>query len=320
MAKRAGVRFDSTVTLGRQDLLITAARLQEAFTAYGEPLDAAEADTISQKGSRFSEPLFRKLGAKSVDSIDASAFEDATIVHDLNQPLPPELEGRYTLAFDGGTLEHIFDFPRALRNFLELPAVGGHVIMASPANNQMGHGFYQFSPELYFRALCIENGYRLLRLILVPAYSEGVWLSVRDPVEVRGRVGLNSTLEELDLFAVAQRVAKVALFAQPPQQSDYAFEWTNRPNKGRDESRLAFFDAATAQASATRRVTAVKRALRALLPAAVQSWLQRWRATRHLAKRPDSRYFTPLAWRPDEDRDLPRGGARSPADRPGKPQ
>jgi hypothetical protein len=34
----------------------------------------------------------------------------------------------------------------------------------TPANNQMGHGFYQFSPELFFRVFSQENGYLLRAL------------------------------------------------------------------------------------------------------------------------------------------------------------
>jgi hypothetical protein len=90
--------------------------------------------------------------------------------------------------FDGGTLEHVFNFPTTIAGCLSLPKVGGHHIMTSPANNQMGHGFYQFSPDLFYRVFSPENGYELRALFLAPTYSEGQWFAINDPAKVGARV------------------------------------------------------------------------------------------------------------------------------------
>ena len=50
------------------------------------------------------------LGAKSIDSIDFSDYENASIIHDLNIDLPNNLENKYSLVLDWGTLEHFFNF------------------------------------------------------------------------------------------------------------------------------------------------------------------------------------------------------------------
>ena len=55
------------------------------------------------------------------------------------------------MVVDGGTLEHVFDYPTALRNAMRMVRVGGHLILNAPVNNFPGHGFYQISPELFFR-------------------------------------------------------------------------------------------------------------------------------------------------------------------------
>jgi 2-polyprenyl-3-methyl-5-hydroxy-6-metoxy-1,4-benzoquinol methylase len=52
--------------------------------------------------------------------------------------------------FDGGTLEHIFDYPTAIKNCMKMVKPGGHLLLTTPANNWFGHGFYQFSPELFY--------------------------------------------------------------------------------------------------------------------------------------------------------------------------
>ena len=37
--------------------------------------------------------------------------------------------------------------------------VGGSIFVNTPANNMMGHGFYQFSPELMYRIFAEANGF-----------------------------------------------------------------------------------------------------------------------------------------------------------------
>jgi hypothetical protein len=81
--------FKTTLMIGRQSLYVRQAEL-----------DSAGLQGIA---GCYAEETFRALGASEVDSLDASEYEGATIVHDLNDPLPQELTGRYTLVFDGGT-------------------------------------------------------------------------------------------------------------------------------------------------------------------------------------------------------------------------
>ena len=66
-----------------------------------------EADLVNAHDI-YSETFFTKLGFESVDSIDFSPFENASIIQDLSAPLAPELENRFDVIYDGGTCEHIF--------------------------------------------------------------------------------------------------------------------------------------------------------------------------------------------------------------------
>ena len=113
------------------------------------------------------ETLFQSLGASSVDSMDNSDFEGARLVHDLNQPIPADWKGRYDAVIDGGTLEHVFNFPVALRNVMEMVQPGGRLFIHNCANNLCGHGFYQFSPELFFRVLSPANGFQMQHCVAV---------------------------------------------------------------------------------------------------------------------------------------------------------
>ena len=64
------------------------------------------------------------LGARTVRALDYSDYQQADIVHDLNQPLPPELHNRFDALIDGGSIEHIFDIRQALTSYMALVRTG----------------------------------------------------------------------------------------------------------------------------------------------------------------------------------------------------
>ena len=126
LAKRRRVNFSRTITLGRQNHYLDAATLRSLFERFGMPLSAAEEADILQ--TPYSEGLFKKLGAAAVDSVDASNYEGASLIHDFNHPIDPALSQRYTCVVDFGSLEHIFNFPVAMKNVTDLMEVGGHFL------------------------------------------------------------------------------------------------------------------------------------------------------------------------------------------------
>jgi SAM-dependent methyltransferase len=287
LAREMGADLSHSLTIGRQDLLVTGPQLKSIFADFGLEISDAEAETLAQGRNRFSEPLFERLGAEAVDSLDASGFEGASIVHDLNEPHDPALEQRFSLVFDAGTLEHVFDVPRALRTMMSLVRPQGHLLMGLPANNEMGHGFFQFSPDLFFRALSPDNGYRMKAMFLAEPFAGPEWLAVRDPAEARKRVGFNAPRGPRYLFLIAQRVEVLPLFTTPPQQSDYAAEWSTVPLKGANENRLAFFDREMASRDAEE--SHLSKRLIARAPRAIRLPLRWLRQGRKLEEAPDPR-------------------------------
>ncbi|MDR0809925.1 MAG: methyltransferase domain-containing protein [Gemmobacter sp.] len=97
---------------------------------------------------KFCEGLMRRLGFGEMESMDFSDYEGATILHDLNKPVPEALHGQFDFIFDGGTIEHVFDVPQALRNAFLMLKPGGRFVSANGMNGWLAHGLYQFSPEL----------------------------------------------------------------------------------------------------------------------------------------------------------------------------
>jgi hypothetical protein len=147
------------------------------------------------------------------------------MLHDLNKPFPESHQARFSFVHDGGTLEHIFDYPAALRHTLELVALGGHFMTIAPGHGMMGHGFYQVSPELFFRVFSAENGFALRNIVLFPTNkTDATFYEVKDPAVTGFRSDMISR-QPMALAALAQRTALKPVLARPPLQSGYVADW-----------------------------------------------------------------------------------------------
>ena len=224
-ARDRGVRFDRTATIGRQSLLVTRRQLRTVFEKFAYSCDQETLARVCPSPVGYADDLFRALGARDVTSFDYSDYEGASQIHDMNQPIPESFRRRYSAVLDFGSLEHVFNLPVALKNCMEMVEVGGHFLMVTPANNFMGHGFYQFSPELFFSVFDSANGFELFSVIACEEHPEAVWHSVASPKSIHGRVTL-SNHNPLCLMVVAKRVADVEPFRTTPQQSDYQAIWS----------------------------------------------------------------------------------------------
>src|ERR1700690_456811 len=228
-ARKAGADFSRTVTFGRQCFFPKRSHVARELVLSN--LGITE-DEIGELRHCYAEKFFQALGALKQDSIDASAYEGATIVHDLNDPVPAELHGKYTLVFDGGTTEHVFNYPQTLSNAMRLLAVGGHFVSVTAANNLCGHGFYQVSPELFYRVFNGANGFRIVAVLLAEVRPGGPFFRVADPASEGERIEFVSAKPYL-VAAIARKVEDVAELQAAPRQSDYQRAWEN-PG-GRDE-------------------------------------------------------------------------------------
>jgi len=227
-AKNLGVSFERTLTLGHQGFYCSPTRFKRALQEFGISGTPEEIDRCFSHApmtALFADEFLRFLGAKEAASVDRNNFENATLLHDLNDRFPENVRGHFDLVVDGGTLEHIFNYPAALKNCLEVIRVGGHLAMFTPASGQMGHGFYQFSPELFFRVFSAENGFVLRKIVLFDVQkTESVFYEVKDPSLTQHRSEL-FTSRPMQLGILAQKIAEAPLFATLPQQSDYVAIW-----------------------------------------------------------------------------------------------
>lgn len=221
---RDGVSFARSAMLGHQNVSgISPALLRDSN------LNQEALDDLVDGG--FADPLFAAMGAEQVVSIDASGFEEASEVFDLNDELPDHLKHGFSAVLDGGTIEHVFDVRQALTNAMDMVEMGGHLMLITPTSGSSGHGFYQFSPELLWRVLSQDNGFSIERFLLKDR-SARRWYEVADP-EVLGRRVEFRTKGTTYLYICAKRSRQVPLFETVPQQSDYTRAWTNAGQKSR---------------------------------------------------------------------------------------
>jgi hypothetical protein len=227
-AKNIGVDFSETMMVGRQTVFVPPAAAASILGAIGILREQTSAIVEGQ----FAEALFALLGARQVSSVDASDYERATHIYDFNHALPTSLAKQFSVVHDGGTIEHVFNITQAFKNCMEMVRVGGHFIQVSPANNHMGHGFWQFCPELIYRIFSRENGFQVITVLMhepniwrrSSGASFGTWYKVDDPTTHHCRVGLVNDRPTY-ICTIAQRVGDEKIFAHFPQQSDYVDTW-----------------------------------------------------------------------------------------------
>jgi hypothetical protein len=232
-AKTLGADLARTATIGRQGFFsrrrdVSLRReLKSMLESFGYEVDDDQIESIFNQTNGYAEHLLTYLGAKEVHSFDYSPYEGATHLYDMNRELPDRFKEQYSAVLDGGSLEHIFNFPVAIKNCMEMVQIGGHYLAITPANNFFGHGFYQFSPELYFTVFSRENGFEVTSLIAFEDRAKSIWYSVKSPLEVGGRVTLSNSVPVF-LLVVAKKVARTTIFETTPQQSDYVSIWHDK--------------------------------------------------------------------------------------------
>lgn len=220
----AGEDLGDTLCLGRQGFHIPRdgaqwERAQQLLSL--RSTGTALSDLVGRDG--FSEPLFKFLGARGVRSLDISAYEGADIVHDLNEPISPDLHERFDCIFDGGTLEHVYDLPTAVFSVQAMLRSGGLFVGVNPANNYLGHGFYQFSPELFWRIWSPENGFVIERMQLAPVDGIAQSVELTDPAGIRQEIA--RTDYPTYIMVAARRIQKRNTGKASAYQSDYVVAW-----------------------------------------------------------------------------------------------
>lgn len=219
--KNDGANIKNVATIGRQCLHVDRNIVIKELKKLNINLENNALLELFKDG--YCEKFLNAIGVHNVDSFDYSDYEKCSVVHDMNKQIGEEHKNKYDVVFDGGTLEHVFNFPVAVKNCMEMVKVGGYFVSVTVCNNYSGHGFYQFSPELFFRIFSKVNGFKI-DLIYIDD-NQNRYL-VTDPEVLKARVEFQNTKKTF-LVLIAKKIENKNIFETTPLQSDYSYVWKN---------------------------------------------------------------------------------------------
>ena len=207
--KKNNLNFGETLTIGRLNNLLE----KEDFKLLNIQID---------QNVYADELLKQHFNLLSLNALDYSSFEDADIIHDLNIPLENSNK-QFNTIIDFGTSEHVFNVTECLKNISNLCKINGHIVHCLPANNNCGHGFWQFSPELFFNIYDNTNGFDETEIFLINLFDKKNWYKINKQ-KIGERLELNSK-EPLYLLVKTKKIGKNLY--QNINQSDYEQQWLN---------------------------------------------------------------------------------------------
>ena len=207
--KKDNLNFGETLTIGRLNNLLE----KEDFKLLNIQIDQ----------NVYADKLLKQyFNLLSLNALDYSSFEDADIIHDLNIPLENSNK-QFNTIIDFGTSEHVFNVTECLKNISNLCKINGHIVHCLPANNNCGHGFWQFSPELFFNIYDNRNGFDETEIFLINLFDKKNWYKINKQ-KIGERLELNSK-EPLYLLVKTKKIGKNLY--QNINQSDYEQQWLN---------------------------------------------------------------------------------------------
>ena len=210
---KAGCKNRRVLSLGYPDILANPEQIRQIFgEAVFAKLDYRDdsaailrwhgAERVTDRVTDAKQ-LFFALGYE-LEVIDMVQARGEEIIHDLNDPIPENLHGRYGVVIDAGTLEHCFNIGQAAKNVAAMVCVGGMVMHGNPLN-MYNHGFYNLNPTWYYD-FYEANGFAVEFMKLV---NDSVGTPKLTAVSPYGRFG--AVAENTVLLVVARRVASAEL-------------------------------------------------------------------------------------------------------------
>ena len=220
--------FGNVLTLGKQEIILTNEDKKR--------LNLFEKDYVNDE--YIDKLLVDKFKANSVKSVDNSPFEGADIIHDMNKPIE-NLNEKFDTIIDFGTSEHIFNVVENLSNISKFCKNNGIILHSLPANNNCGHGFWQFSPELFFSLYSENNGFSDTEIFVFNTHNKYEWWKV-EKQKLGERLEISS---DAPLYVLVKTIKKSETQNKDVQQSDYIERWNENSINHKDikKKKLSIF-------------------------------------------------------------------------------
>lgn len=221
--------INSLLMIGRQNINTTWEIFVPIMETFGWKYDKTLFNQINGSNPIDTYKFFKMFGVKEVHAIDYNEFDGADILLDLNADLPEELKGKYDMVLNGGTLEHVFDVAKAMKNISDIVKVGGIVVHILPAAGYVEHGFYSFSPTFFtdfykknnWNIIDLDLEFRMTKNIPQPEWSlvysqdcrlfqayrnDGEWISAQEKLnDYINKIFNVDSMENILIWCIAQR-------------------------------------------------------------------------------------------------------------------
>ena len=207
--KNSNYNFGKVLSLGKINNLLTKDDFQNLELKFS---NENYADNILKEIFKF----------ETLECLDYSSFEGAEIIHDLNFPII-SADKQFDTILDFGISEHVFNIAQCIFNIIKLTKINGSIIHCLPANNNCGHGFWQFSPELFFNLYKKKNGFTKTEIFLINLHDQTFWYKVN--IQKLGeRLEINSSEP---LYLIVKTIKENEVNFTSINQSDYEHQWNN---------------------------------------------------------------------------------------------
>ena len=154
--------------LGRQTIPFTHKEAVELISQEGYHIPSSviaetarfeDRNTRTGKGKGYISDVafFKLLGITDLTTMDVSSYENAEIVHSLNDPIPKSLEGKFDFIIDGGTFDHLFDLRVAFTNVTKMLKPGGRIFQWNATSNYTGAAYISFGPDMFYDYFILNN-------------------------------------------------------------------------------------------------------------------------------------------------------------------
>lgn len=138
---------------GRQSVVPSEQEVRDYLLEFGvEPktIDVElDNDTREAKDGWITDSSFFSMFTDAeIHSVDVTDYENASIIHDMNFPIPDEYKGKFDFIYNGSVMDNIFNPTQFLINCSDLLAPGGRVIHAESAA-LIGRSYNTFTADWF---------------------------------------------------------------------------------------------------------------------------------------------------------------------------
>ena len=213
----------SLLQLEKQDICVSPSQFEDIQTGLDFSLNKFKA-IRGRKEFANDHEFFSMFGFNKIESMGYSEDEGASILHDLNLPVPESLKGQFDVIYDGSTITNLFNIPQALKNIHDMLKDDGIIIHTLPSNNHVDQGYYMLSPTL-LHEYYLHNKLEILQnnvFVYQPNTDFKNWTIVAYEPEVFFPLQHGAWQEKMLGVHIVARKNKDSTNGKIPQQGTYA--------------------------------------------------------------------------------------------------